>query len=421
MTTGIQQTFDERARLVNQMTEITVSAAKEGRALTNEECLKFDKIEADEAALTRTIEAYKRTEALVAERAKADNLKAVDASGRSWTQNSTDEIAEKNENYARAFTKYFTRGMGALTHDERTMLDENRGTSTQVVGTTTLGGFTVPTLLMDGIERSMLDYSGIFQAATFADSIERTAKGGPQTYVTEDDTATSAVLIAEAAAYTVQDLTVALITLNAYDYGTSAKISYQLLRDSNFDMAKELKNTFGARFGRALNTSCTTGTGSSQPNGVMTASTLGKTATSATAFTFNEVIDLKHSVDPAYRASPAFGFMIHDTTLAFMKKLTNGTADARPLWMPSAREGAPDLIDGSRYWINQGLSSTYTTGQKLILAGDFSKYKIRLVSEMNVQRLDELYAANGLVGFQGTMSWDGELMNTAAIKHLKLA
>jgi HK97 family phage major capsid protein len=167
-----------------------------------------------------------------------------------------------------------------------------------------------------------------------------------------------------------------------------------------------------------LNTSCTTGTGSSQPNGVVTASTLGKTAASATAITFAEVLDLKHSLDPAYRVDPSFGFMMNDAILVYIKKLAIGASDARSLWMPSYVAGEPDRIDGVKYWINQAMETALTTGKKVMLCGDFSKYIIRMSQGMAIYRMNELYSENGLIGFRGVARWDGECINTAAIKHL---
>jgi len=112
---------------------------------------------------------------------------------------------------------------------------------------------------------------------------------------------------------------------------------------------------------------------------------------------------------------------LNDAILAVLKKLTIGTSDGRSLWMPSYVAGQPDRIDGTQYWINQGMDSAMTTGKKILLCGDFSKYIIRQVQDFTVLRLDELYAANGLVGFQGYARWDANCINTAAIKHLKLA
>jgi HK97 family phage major capsid protein len=148
---------------------------------------------------------------------------------------------------------------------------------------------------------------------------------------------------------------------------------------------------------------------------------LGKTTASASAITFAEVLDLKHSIDPAYRNSPSFGFMFHDVVLAYLKKLSIGSSDAQPLWQPSFREGEPDRIDGTRYWVNQDMDNTINTASKIMLCGDFSKYIVRISQDMMVARRDELYSEAGLVGFQAWMRFDGELVNTSAVKHMLTA
>lgn len=409
----IQELYEKRAALVKQMQELSVGAAKEGRAMTTEEDTKWTKIEADEAALTRSIDAYEKTQKLAESRAKAQGEGVTDASGRIWTSNSTNPDEERAAQYRVAYSNFIKRGMKGLTPEQRQMV-ETRGTNTQIAGTDSLGGYGVPDFWQAGIEKAMLDYSGILQAA----DIVRTDGGNTLFFLTEDDTSTAALLVAESGAFTVQDVTYGQKQLDAYKYGTLVKYSYELAQDNTYNLEADLQATFATRFGRAMNTSGTTGTGSSQPNGVVTASTLGKTTASATAFTFNEVVDFIHSIDPAYRASSKFGLMFHDNILAAIKKLSVGSSDARPLWQPSVVQGAPDKIEGYQYWINQGMESAITTGKKIMLAGDFSKFKIRIAQDMRVLRLDELYANNGHVGFQAWMRWDSECMNTSAIKHM---
>jgi len=107
---------------------------------------------------------------------------------------------------------------------------------------------------------------------------------------------------------------------------------------------------------------------------------------------------------------------MNDVVLLAIKKLVD--SQNRPLWMPSYVQGAPDTIDGTRYWINQDMDNTINASSKLILAGDFSKYYIRISGGMQVKRLDELFAMDGVVGWQAWMRFDGECVNTSAIKHL---
>lgn len=414
MVTGIQQVYDSRAAIVTEMQSITQAAAKEGRAMSQEEVTKWEKMEADEAALTKTIQATEKTERFAAEQA-AKHFEQRDASGQVWTSTATKPNDKaREEEYRDTYSQYLKRGLGSLTSEQRGLL-QTRGTSTQVVGTDSLGGYLVPDTWQPEIERAMLDYSGIMQAAR----IIRTAGGNTLYWPTEDDTSTLAVKTAEAAGVTVADLAFAQKQLDAYKYTSMIKVSEELLQDAAYDIQAEITNAFGPRFGRIMNQECTLGDGSGDPNGIVTATSAGKTTASATAITFAEVLDLKHSIDPAYRNSPTFGFMFNDAVLLYLKKLLDTTN--RPLWTPSFRDGQPDTIDSTRYWINQSMDSSINTASKIMLAGDFNKYIIRISKDMSVTRLNELYAENGLVGFRGVMRFDGELINTGAVKHMVTA
>lgn len=410
LLTTSRQLKEKRGTLLAQMKDAwnqRSTAADETRKKELE--TTFDRIELEERALSADIARLERMEEI--ERGAAGtHIETVEQRDGKPATGGGNQDAE----YRDAFKTWFTKGKEGLSPEQRATL-EKRGTSNQLVGTTTLGGYTVPQGFLAEMVRAMKDFSGIAQAAR----ILPTASGQNLLIPTEDDTTTSAVLIGEAAAITMQDLTFGQASLDAYKYASRMKASFELMQDSAFNIEDEIRRAMGPRFGRAMNSSCTTGTGSSQPNGVVTASALGKTAASATTVTFPEILDLKHSVDPAYRPNGAY--MLNDAILLALKKLSIGAGDARPLWAPSYREGVPDTIDGTRYFINQGMASAMTTGQKILLYGDFSYYVIRMVQDMIVVRLNELYAENGLVGFIGYARWDGELLNTSAVKHLILA
>jgi HK97 family phage major capsid protein len=166
-----------------------------------------------------------------------------------------------------------------------------------------------------------------------------------------------------------------------------------------------------------FNTYLTTGTGTAQPNGVVTAATASGVTAAASALDRDDLIDLIHSVDIAYRNSPGSRLMFSDSTLAAIKKLTVGSADDRPLWSPSMREGEPDRIDGVPYVINNDMASI-GTGNISVLYGDFQKYCVRLVKGIQMVRLNELYAANRSVGFFAFARMDGELLDSKALKSL---
>jgi HK97 family phage major capsid protein len=114
--------------------------------------------------------------------------------------------------------------------------------------------------------------------------------------------------------------------------------------------------------------------------------------------------------------------MMNDATILAIKKLTIGSADDRPLWQPSIRDGEPGTIEGYSYLINNDMATLASgVNSRVMLFGDFSKYAVRVVNNLEIKVLQELYAASRSVGYFGFLRLDGELLDGAAVKHLRLA
>jgi len=340
------------------------------------------------------------------------------AAGEQGRKPNTDAKDEQMEVFKRSMRVGYER----LTQEEKAIANrmfvhqiETRGTSTQIAGTAGLGGYMVPVELQTEMIGLMKDYSGILQAGR----IRTTDSGNQITFPSRDFTGRAAVKTAESGAIAVQDITYTQKVMDAYKYTDALKVSWELLQDSAFDIIQEFREAFGESFGRTMNNTLTLGDGSGDPNGVVTASTLGVTAASATAITLAEIIGLEHSVDPAYRRSNSCGYMMHDQLLKTIKTLSlAATNDFAGTWQPSFRDGTPSLINGYRYWLNQDMDSTIDAASKLILFGDFNKYNIRIVRDMVIMRNDYSHMPNGEVGFYAFARWDGELFDTTAVKHL---
>ena len=190
--------------------------------------------------------------------------------------------------------------------------------------------------------------------------------------------------------------------------------SIELNSDSILNMESLLGSLVGERLGKIANEKLTTGTGSSDVEGIVTNSAAGVTAASATAVTADEIIDLIHSVDPAYRSSTSSAIMMNDSTLAAVRKLKDGNGNY--LWqMGNYQAGVPQNILGYPVVVNQAMASI-ATGNKTMLFGDMSKFYVRKVGGPSIQVLTERFAPDrGILGFA---RFDGVLANTAAIKHL---
>lgn len=406
--------IQKRARIVEQMREAAQAgtAARDAGDATRaaEQDAVFDKAEAEERELSKLIAREQRLEELEKEQV-GRHMEDLDRRGQM-------PGGSKGSEYRDAFRTFFRDGHNQLTPEQRAILGKPEPESrAQSVGTTTAGGYLVPQDYMVELERGIKDYSGVMQVARMIS----TATGASLPWATSDATSRKAVLVAENATSTPTDFTIGQKQLDAYMYRDMAAVSLELMQDSAFDIGQFISESFAESFGRGLNEDFTVGTGTAEPNGVVVASTLGTTAASATAFTRTEMVTFMHTVDPGYRKSSKCGWMLNDTILAAIKKLSLGSGDASPLWQASMREGAPDRIEGFPYWINQDMSSALTTGQKIMLFGDFNKYIVRQVLGMNLRRLEERFIDSGQIGFIAFARYDGELINTAAIKHFKLA
>lgn len=285
------------------------------------------------------------------------------------------------------------------------------------VATSGAGKETIPQGFMANLEAKMLAYANVRNVAT----VIQTASGNALPWPTVDDTSNTGELLAEATTIgTSVDPTFATVTFNAYKFSSKAVFaSAEILQDSAFDLGGIIGGLLGERLGRVQATYMTTGTGSSQPGGIVTGSAAGVTAASATALTADEVLGLVHSVDPAYRVLSSVGFMMHDNILLYARKLKD--ANGAYLWMPGLQAGVPDRLVGYPVSINQQMDSAMTTGKKVILFGAFEKFVIRDVASVRFFRLEERYRDVDQTGFVAFMRLDSKVLQSAAIKRLTLA
>lgn len=405
--------IQKRAKAVEAMREASkkADAARAKGDSSADFDAEFDRAELEERDLSKQIAQQQRLDQVAKDEAEK-HMEGLERRGEKPSGNAESE-------YCAALRAYAQYGIAGLEPEQRQLLQngfdkpETRAQST----TNSAGGYLIAPEYMSEIDKAMKDYSGILQVAR----VVETATGANLPWPTSDATARKAAIVAENAQSTPTDFTFGQKSLDAYMLRDMAAASLEIVQDSEFDLDMFIADAFAESFGRGLNTYFTTGTGSGQPNGIVTASTLGKTAASATAFTRAEMVDFLHSVDPGYRKTPSCGWMFSDTVLAAIKKLSFGSGDDRPLWQVSMREGEPDRLEGYPYWINQDMSTALTTGQKIMLFGDHRKYIVRRVRGMYLRRLEERFIDYGQIGFIAFARYDGELINTAAVKHFKLA
>lgn len=328
--------------------------------------------------------------------------------------------------YRTVFHKMLAAGgdLGELDREERALLKSgliklDKEERMQTAGTTTAGGYTVPTELAGFIDKAMKDWGPMYDEDIC--TVITTSSGNPIKIPTIDDTGKSAGLHTEGSALTddgSEDVTFGQKSLDAYIADTEwVKWSFELSQDSYFAIETLLGSLLGERLGRKANAWLTVGTGASQPQGIVTAASNGKTAASATAIASDELIDLQHSVNAAYRRSPKCRWMFADTTLQAIRKLKDGQGNYL-FQMGDIRVGAPDTLLGKPFSINDDVPAI-ATGNRSIVFGDFSRFYVRRVGSPLIGVVREKFWPD--LGIAGLIRLDGEIGQSGAIKVLTQA
>jgi HK97 family phage major capsid protein len=280
------------------------------------------------------------------------------------------------------------------------------------VGTDSEGGYLVP----DEYERTLvqaLEEQNIFRQLA---KVITTSSGDRKIPVVVSKG--SAAWIDEEAAYPESDDVFGQTSIGAYKLATMIKVSDELLHDSVFDVASYIAKEFARRIGAAEEQAFFTGNGTGKPLGILTnagGAETGVTAASASAITMDEVMDLYHSLRAPYRRSSVF--MMNDSTVKALRKLKNGSGDY--IWQPSVTAGTPDTLLNRPVYTSSFMPEI-AAAAKSILFGDLGYYWVADREGRKFQRLNELYAPTGQVGFLASQRVDGRLILQEAVKVLAM-
>jgi len=206
--------------------------------------------------------------------------------------------------------------------------------------------------------------------------------------------------------------------IGAHKLTALIKVSEELLHDSAFDLEAHFRSEFAARMGEAEEEAFITGDGTGKPYGILhdtEGAEVGVTAASATAITADELIKLYYSLRGPYRANAVW--ILNDATVAQIRTLKD--SNGQYTWQTGLKDGTPDTLLGKQV-ITTPYMPTVESGAKPIAFGDFRKYWIGDREGITFRRLNELYAANGQVGFLATKRLDARVVVPEGIKVLQM-
>jgi len=331
-----------------------------------------------------------------------------------------DRVAGNKSATADALRAFAKGGLSGLNQEQ---MREMRARQTPEIQnamsttTTTEGGYTVATEYMKRLEELQKVYGGMRQVAT----VIQTASGATMNFPTADSTSEVGEIVGQNSAVSGADTTFGNVALDVYKY-SSKKIAlpWELIQDSFLDIEGYILEVLARRIGRLQNTHFTTGSGSSQPYGIVAGASAGKTGTTGQTLTviYDDLVDLQHSVDPAYRGNAKW--MMADSSVKVIRKIKDG--NSRPIFVPGYETGnpggAPDTLLGQAVVVNQDVAAM-AANAKSILYGDFSKYIIRDVMDLTLFRMtDSAFTLNGQEGFVGFQRSGGRLIdNGGAVRY----
>lgn len=395
----------KRAKLVEEARAILDKAEEEKRSLTAEEEQQYERIMADVDELAKKIQREERMQAL-----EKEMNEFADKGLRMNPNEGPEEKREKGNlrataEYRNAFWQAIKFGKNALDANQVRLLFDPE-VRTLVIGDEAAGGYLVP----DEFERTLiqkLEEENIMRGLA---TVITTASGTREIPVEADYG--QAYWLGENEQYRESDASFGRVVLGAHKLGTIVKVSEELMYDSAFNMAAYVSSAFARRMGRAEEEAFIVGDGSGKPKGLVHDAQVGVTAPTGQtdSITADNLIDLYHALRRPYRSRATW--LMSDSTAKALRKLKDN--DGQYLWQPGLQAGQPDRILGRPVAISDFVPPL-GAGNRSILFGDLSYYWIADRVGRVMQRLDELYAVNGQVGFRMYQRVDGRLVLPEAV------
>jgi len=383
------QLIETDARAITNLAEI------EERKLTNEERGKFDALmdEADDIQDQIDVAVRQRD----AERSIANQVQEIED-----TLSNTDKGSPEAQRAAAQLTQF--RGF-LVSGQVRDMGEELR--SLQADNDIQAGYLVPPEQFVRQLIKAVDDQTFVRQLATKFTLNESASMGA----VSMDNDPSDADWTAEVG--TVQrdsTMSVGKRSLTPHKLAKEIIISKKLLRLSAIPAEQLIIERLAYKFGITEEKGFLTGNGNQQPLGVFTASSDGistgrdfSTGNTTTEIRLDGLIEAKYGLKAQYQQVAQWLF--NRTGVKQIAKLKDG--NGQYIWEPSKKVGDPDMLLGNPVHQSEYAPATFTTGLYVGILGDWSKYWIADSLAFEIQRLNELYAKTGQVGFIGEAELDG--------------
>lgn len=305
-----------------------------------------------------------------------------------------DKRGRASGEYRKAFSQYLrSESVADLPQELRSKLSEQRALNT---GANADGGYVVDTETLKTVYEEKITWGALYALVNKV----RTERGNQITWPTSEEGLTRGVIIGENQNHGKSETGFGQEVMGAHKISSRIiLVSDELLQDAFFDVASYITRIAVKRVDLGIDYYMLHGDGqANNPKGLLLQLKDSKkvSATGTTpAQIMDNVIDVIHAVDPAYRAMPNFRVAVNDKTLATIRKWKDNNGN--PIYIRDPRADWPDTLFGEKLVIDNEIPDIGSNGW--VFAGDWSAVTVRLAGDMAVRRLNELYAETGQVGF----------------------
>jgi HK97 family phage major capsid protein len=305
------------------------------------------------------------------------------------------------------FAKALRSGVGALTMEEKAAIVENA--TGQIIVPHDLAGPIFLTLPRLGVLRDLALVRPTTSNLVDVRALTNATAGWGQLELGATPPTDAAVAATGPNTVTVQDL-VALV-----------QIGVDELMDTDANLVSLVQEIVGAKFAEMEDDAFAAGNGTSKPFGLATRATIGGAIPAAQGVTAAaSAVNPDQLKQMQYLITARFAnqgvYLASDDATQAIALLKDSTSNY--LWQPSNQAGQPDVLFGRPFYRLSGLPSmaaTTTFVDPAVLFGDVrSGYMVADRQRITVQRLDERYADQGLVGFLFRQRVGGDMIRPAA-------
>lgn len=395
---------EQRMAHVTEARGILKRSVDEKRAMTPEEEQAFAKCHELADGLVKQIEALMAQDDAEAEvEASADRFAKLSIETRDGKPNS-----EQADLRSKAFAKHL-RGLPLSETERRSLTIGGSGTGAEVV----------PDGFWEGYYTKLRTTGSIRQANPF---VVTSSDGRDVPYPVYDDTSNEGEIVTAGGSDTSSaDPATSRLTLGGYLFSSKVfSLAKDFIQDAAGDAEGAVRKMAVERISAHLDKKLTVGTGTGEPQGAVTGATVGKTATATAAVTYNEILDLLHSLSAPYRDGAVL--MMNDATLLAVRKLVD--ADGNSLWhhgVGQAGAAMSPTIGGVKYIVNPYLANL-GAGNKPILYGNFERgYIVKDVTGAELMVDPYTNMKKYLINYCMFSRHTGGVVDTSAIKVLQCA